>query len=401
MPLTALTCKAPVRRLPRPTTLDPEVLDEAIALHAEGAHLASVARTLTHLLPGHTIGDLRTQPLVIVQGSSRVTVHVAEGAPGRLDLDVRVPMIRLSPEGNPTAALRYLLTRVAGSGQLYQPRLYDEDVVLEFRESVARLHPIKLLEVLRRMPVEADARDDWMIDQFGALPLDREPVVGLTVEELAEAEAIWDTHWAEVEELIKESQRKRSLFFLNELTAFTLYHLRSTLPLTGALATRINESARVFHDADEDPSKREAALAKCAKEMRAVSRGDLRKNLGHAQYAVAPHEEGTLEVLNQQLSNDNLESIRRVRTAGNAMDATLAMVSTFSFLLARYGWPEPIAEDLVAGLTQASGRPWREASQALLGHGRELLERASTKPGEDAADASDATTDTTSEEQPS
>ncbi|MBL9026927.1 MAG: hypothetical protein JNL21_32325 [Myxococcales bacterium] len=368
MPLAAITSHPPVRRPPSAVVLDPDVLEEAISLHHAGRAVESIQKTLTHLLPLQALGDLRERPLVIVQGSSRVFVRVVGD-----EVDVRVPMIRLSPEGNPTAALRYLLGRVAGSGQLHQPRLYDENVVLEFRDKLSRLHPLKLLEVLRRMPVEADSVDDWMIDQFGAAALDREPIEPLAEDELQRAEAIWDAHFAEVEELVKESQRKRSMFFLNELTAFAIHHLRCSLPLAGAIVTRVVEAAAIFNDTDQDPNRREAAVAKFAKEMRALPRDVLHKNLGHASYAIPPADPGTREVLEANLSADYLETVRRIRTGGHSMDATLALVSSYSFLLSKFGWPPEIGASLLQGLVEVSGKPWRDASATLLAHAKELL----------------------------
>jgi hypothetical protein len=95
-----------------------------------------------------------------------------------------VPLVRLTPTGNAVAALRYALTTISGSGQLYQPRLRGDDLYLEFRDKLTRMHPAKVLEVLRRMPVEADRCDDWLVGQFGAQPLERAAIEPLTEDEL-------------------------------------------------------------------------------------------------------------------------------------------------------------------------------------------------------------------------
>jgi hypothetical protein len=100
-----------------------------------------------------------------------------------------VPLVRLPPTGNAVAALRYALTTISGSGQLYQPRLRGDELYLEFRDKLTRMHPAKVLEVLRRMPVEADRCDDWLVGLFGAEPLERAAIEPLTEDELTRAEA--------------------------------------------------------------------------------------------------------------------------------------------------------------------------------------------------------------------
>jgi hypothetical protein len=205
-----------------------------------------------------------------------------------------------------------------------------------------------------------------MVDQFGAAPLEREAITPLDEEELARAETIWRTHWSEVEELVKETQRKRSLFFLNEVTAYAVFHLRQALPLSGSLGTRLAESANIFNNSSEDPDKRLAVLLKCSKELKPVAREELSKNLGHAQYSISPLAEGNGQVLKHDLApGPYLESVDEARKSGHLMDAAVALFSTFHFLLARWSWPEPIEALLLEGIARASGKPWREAAGIL------------------------------------
>src|SRR6185369_2483355 len=133
------------------------------------------------------------------------------------------------------------------------------------------------------MPQEADQNDDWLIGQFNALPLDRADIAALGADEIGRAYQIWQAHWNEVDELLKECQRKRSYFFLNELTAFAVYRISCVLPIHGFLAARIREAMGTFNDTDEDPMKREASLGKCVKDMKAVTQEELGKHLGHVE----------------------------------------------------------------------------------------------------------------------
>jgi hypothetical protein len=366
MAISSLTCLPPIRRAEQAPKPDYEMLEAAVQRFDAGEFRESVQLVFRHLFADRAAeaADAFTFP----QGSSRVSVRFADDG-----MTISVPMVRLPEGGKSTAALRFLLSRVSATGQLYQPRLRGDDVYLEFRDKLSRLHPLKVVEVLRQMPMEADARDDWMVDQFGASPLEREPIEALSPDELAQAETIWRAHWGELEELLKESQRKRSLFFLNEVTAFAFYHLRYSLPLGGSLLARLSESAGVFNDTDEDPLKRESSAAKCAKELKGVSTEELGKSLGHAHYSISPLVDGTPALLSSYLgAGDYVETVESARKSGKSMEAAVALFSTYSFLLGRYAWPEEIEAQLLQGLGEASGKPWREAANILWNHGKAL-----------------------------
>ena len=373
MPITSLAYAPPVRRPTKAVQPDYERLDEALSLIDEGHAREAVHKVFAHLFPTATIGDLETQPFTFTQGSSRVTARIVGD-----QLELTVPLVRLpdgAEAGRAIAALRYVLTRISATGQLHQPRLRGEDLLLEFKDKLSRLHPAKLLEVLRKMPVEADSSDDWLVGQFGAKPLDREAIQPVNDAELERCVQVWQTHWNDVEELVKDSQRKRSLFFLNELTAYALSRIQFVIPLTGFLNARLVEAAATFNSTDEDPLKRETTLSKFAKEMKAISAAELRGNLGHAEYAISPLGEGTPALISSYFAaGDYLESVVKLGSTGKPMDATLALVGTYTYLLARFTWPPEVEAALKQGLELASGKPWREAASLLTQHAKELAE---------------------------
>lgn len=175
---------------------------------------------------------------------------------------------------------------------------------------------------------------------------------------------------------------------MNELTAYALFRLSYALPLTGYIGLRLSEAGSTFNDSNEDPSKREAALGKCIREMKAVSGEELRKSLGHATYALNPRTEGTPSVLGGHLGSEKeyVQSIDRLRSTGKSMDAALALIGTYNFLLARFSWPEAIEADLVDGLTKASGKPWREAANVLFEHAKALTAKYDTDDEDEEGD---------------
>ncbi len=375
MSLSSFTFVPAVRRHGTLPALDYELLEAAYALSEEGKVHEAIDKVLGHLFPGQAIPDLAAEPFVYTHGSAKGVVRIEPRDDGD-ELTITVPLVKLPVGGGTVAALRDLLTKISGSGQLHQPRLRDDSIFLEFRDKLARLHPTKLLEALKRMPLEADSHDDWLIGQFQAQALDRAPIEPLTGDELLRAHTIWKAHWEEIEELLKESQRKRSMFFLNELTAFGLYRLRYALPMCGFLASRIDEASNTFNDSDVEPLKREAALAKCAKEMKAVSAEDLGKSLGHATYAISPLQEGKPETLVSYFeSGDYLKSIDKLRTTGKSLDAALALSSTYCYLLGRFSWPQDISRELQEGLEKVGGLPFRELASTLYARVVEMKAR--------------------------
>jgi hypothetical protein len=381
MGLTSFHCDAPIRRRQKRVTPDFELLEDAIELFEKGEHEASIARTLEHLL-GEAPGDLREAPISFIQGSSRIHLGIVGDR-----LEITVALVRLTDTAKTTAALRYLLTRISGSGQLHQPRLRGDEVRLEYADKLSRMHPMKLLEALRRMPVEADEHDDWMADQFGVETLEREPIEALSEAELERASAIWVRHWSDVEELLKESQRKRSVFFLNELTAYALFHIQALLPLSGAVLSRLTESAITFNASDVDPSRREAALSKCAKEMKALGDDTLRACLGHAHHSISPLADGTKQILEHYFGeSDYLRAIDQARSSGRHLDAALACFTTYYYLLGRFSFTEQIEAALWSGLAQASDKSLRESTSLLLANGREIYARLEASEGEDDDD---------------
>ena len=385
MTISSITYAPPVRHGARPPRRDYELLDTATELFEQGKHAESLAKVFEHLFPDTKVPDLAVEPFVFVQGSSRVTVRIENG-----ELVATVPLVKLPAGGGAIAALRFVLSKLAANGQLHQPRLRGDDVHLEFRDKLSHLHPAKVLEVLRRMPAHADANDDWLIGQFNAQPLERADVIALGDDEAARCESIWRAHWNDVEALLAECQRKRSLFFLNELTAYALHRVTFALPMGGFVIARLREAAGTFNNTHEDPGKRETSLAKCVKDMKAITADELRKDLGHATFAISPLADGTPHVLGEFFAPGNyMETIDKYRKTDKAMDAVLALVGTCTYLLSRYAWPEEIEQAIEAALAKASGKPWREAADALFHDARELVAKFGGDDDEEEDDDDD------------
>lgn len=362
-----------VRRVVR-APVDIGKREAAIAAFDAGEVASAFGLTLSHVVPEVAPHG----PWRFVQGTS--VLHVT------LNDDVvllRVPLVKLADNQHAVAAMRYLLTNVASAGQLGQPRLRADEVTIEYSAPLSQLHPDKLLELLHTMPSVADLVDDWLVAKFGAHPLERAPVTPLSEEEFATALAFWTTHWQEIDALVDEVQKRRSVWLLNEATALAVHRIRFTLPLMGYLAARLTEAAAAFNADDQEPKQRDAALAKFVREMLAVGPDELRACLGHETYFLDPQVPGESRVLLRYVAGQYLDNVERFVEQGESMIAAISMISSAYFLLAQHSWPEPVAQALAQTLAAVVGKPWREAALTLLSVAKQIA----TAYADAAADA--------------
>lgn len=364
MSISSLICPQPIRARLTIAPRDYARRDRAIESFEAGDYLTAVRETLGYLLPGADAPVFADGKLCFVQGSARVRVQLDGDS-----LALTTALFRLTPEAQSTAVLRYVLTRLSATGQVFQPRLRDDVISLEFRDRLSLLHPSKLAEAVQRLAMESDSNDGWLQHRFGVSATDREPVAPLDDAEFARALDIWTTHWASVDELMLESRRRRSVRFLDALGSYAANQVRYTLPLFGSVRAALNESADAYTDKDENPNKRDSALAKCIKEMRQVPVDELRQCLGHVQHAINPLHEGTPSLLTSMLgAGHRMQTTGELRSAGRSLEAALELIADYLYLLADHSWPTEVEAALRAGLDLISGKPWREAADVLWNH---------------------------------
>lgn len=385
MAIQSLVFPAPLRRSQVFAPRDHARRDRAIELFEDGQPLQALHETLGYLLGSPKPEDMSGTGMCLVQGTARVRLRLVDG-----NIEVDGLLARL-PSGAPsTAALRFILTHLSATGQLYQPRLHGDEVRLRYVERLDLLHPLKLIEVLQRLPGEVDLNDQWMVDAFGVETPDREPLQPLSEAELDQAHRIWSEHWTSLDGLQQESRRRRSVRVLNAVCDIAALLPRYTLPLAGTLRQQLQDHANEFTDRDQPPNKRDAALARCIKELQQVTREQLGASLGHASYAFNPMHEGTPALLSSMLGGgQRMQTVSELRAAGRSMEAALMLAADFLDLVAYQTWPDEIAVALRAALDAASGAPWREATDALWSHAHAIAKRYGSH-GDTATDESSA-----------
>lgn len=377
MAIASLQFPPPLRRRLSVAPRDYERRDRAVELYEAGDFLGGVHEALRYLLPALPPHDLSAGPLCFVQGTARVRVRLEDG-----ELVVSSALLALRDETQATALLRYALSRLSATGQLFQPRLRAGVLSLEFSDRMSLLHPLKLIEVLQRLPSESDNNDGWLQQRFAVDEVDREALTALDDAEFALSRGIWSRHWEAVDQLMLESRRRRSVRFLDSLGSWAANQIRYALPLHGSVRAVLNEAADEFTDKDENPNRRDSALAKCAREMRQVSEVELRRCLGHANYAINPLHEGTPALISSMLAGQRLQTSGEMRAAGRYLEAAMELVADYLYLLADHSWPEAVDRRLQAALDESSGRPWREVSASLWNHANQTARQFGNRQDE-------------------
>jgi hypothetical protein len=175
------------------------------------------------------------------------------------------------------------------------------------------------------------------------------------------------------------------------LASFASSYVGYCLPISGRLRADLAEASDVYNNRDESPDKRDNALAKHVKAMRALSETDLLANLQHARYAFNPLYEGTNSLLNQVLgAGQSMQTTGDARASGRALEAAFELITNYAYLLAHHSWPAEIEQSLREALDNVSDKPWREAAEFLWAHASASAKRFGVSEAEDAGVVDDA-----------
>jgi hypothetical protein len=357
--LPAALTKRPAFEIP-----DYDLRDQAIARFEKGDFVGALQRTLKYINPRVGKIDLKRAPVRWTQGTAEVEISLLTNAVP--SLQVHSSLLRCPADRSNPAALRYFLKTLSNTGQLFQPRLHGDVMRLEFQEHLSLLHPQKLIEVMQKLPGIADSHDTWLQDELGTLAYDRAAIKKLGVKETSRTLSFWRTHWTEMDALLKESRRRRSIQFLDAIGRIALNHVSYVLPLYGSLRRQLTQAADVFTDRDEKPRERENELARCIRTMQDVSDEQLLACVGHLQFAVSPFAAGSADVLRSALGSVNhMHQANELRLTGRTLEAGVGLVANYLYLLAYFVWPKPVEKSLRECLTAVSGKSWRVIADQL------------------------------------
>lgn len=362
MSLSAFYCPPPIRHRRPLTARDYARRDFAIELFDRGDYLSAIGEIFGHAMPEVLADKPFALPFSFAQGSALFDVRL-DGD----DLLITTVLAELVAGVKSTALLRFALSRLAGSGQVWQPRLKDKVLRLEFRESLSDLHPLKLLEVLLKLPADASQHDQWLAEEFQVARPAAAPLRPLSPEEAEAALKFWHQHWRDMEILHNEVRRRRSVRMLDFVGSLASHLVRVVLPLHGSLRITLDEQADEISDRDESVSKRDSAMAKLIRSMQAVDDATLLASLGHGDYAINPLREGSPSSIHSLFgAGERMQTIHEHRANGRLLEAGLELVAYASYLLGSFSWPEPVEQALLQFLASAHEKPIRVVLDSLL-----------------------------------
>ena len=387
MAIAGLVFPSPLQKRPTFVKQDYARRDQAIRLFESNQPLSAAHETLHYLNPSAGEFDLAKAPLRWAQGTAQIQILLAGTR-----LSVKSQLIRVNAAQSNPAVLRYFLSKISNTGQLFQPRLSGDVLELAFSEELNLLHPQKLIEVLQKLPGIADSHDAWLCDELGADLSERAKLKALSASERKRALSFWTQHWRDMEALLLESRRRRSVQFLDSVGRLAINHVRYVLPLFGSLRHTLNQSADVFTDRDENPKVRENELARCIRTMQEATEVQLFSCLGHVNYAFSPWTPGSADVLRSAIGNvHHMHQSNELRLSGRALEATVGLVANFLYLLAYFAWPAPVERALRAALAAASNKPWQEAANIMWKHAQSIADKLGSSSDEESDD--DSSTD--------
>jgi len=385
MAIAGLVFPSPLQKRPTFVKQDYARRDQAIRLFESNEPLSAAHETLRYLNPGAGKFDLAKAPLRWAQGTAQIQIALEANR-----LSIKSQLICVNAAKSNPAVLRYFLSKISNTGQLFQPRLSGDVLELAFSEQLNLLHPQKLIEVLQKLPGIADSHDAWLCDELGADLSERAKPKALSAPERKRALSFWTQHWRDMEALLLESRRRRSVQFLDSVGRLAINHVRYVLPLFGSLRHTLNQSADVFTDRDENPKVRENELARSIRTMREASEEQLLSCLGHVHFAFSPWTPGSADVLRSAIGNvHHMHQSNEMRLSGRALEASVGLVANFLYLLAYFAWPAPVERALRAAIAAASDKPWQEAADILWKHAQAIADKLGSSSDEDSdADSS-------------
>ncbi len=382
MAIAGLVFPSPLQKRPTFVKQDYARRDHAISLFEANAPLPAVVEALRYLNPSAGKVDLQKAPLHWAQGTAQIQIAL-EGE----HLSVKSQLICIDSQVSNPAVLRYFLSKISNTGQLFQPRLTGDLLELAFSEKLSLLHPQKLIEVLQKLPGIADSHDAWLCEELGAALSARAPLKALSAAERKRALSFWTQHWNDMEALLLESRRRRSMQFLDSVGRLAINHVRYVLPLFGSLRHTLNQSADIFTDRDENPKLRENELARSIRTMQGASEAQLLSCLGHVKYAFSPWTPGSADVLRSAIGNvHHMHQSNEMRLSGRALEASVGLVANFLYLLAYFAWPAPVERALRAAIAAASNKTWQMSADILWKHAQAIGEKLGSSSDEESED---------------
>ncbi|MFI5151185.1 MAG: hypothetical protein ACHQRM_15750 [Bacteroidia bacterium] len=295
------------------------------------------------------------------------TTHFEVHAPFlSLPQDAKIPLLRRIAEIN------------FGTLSLAQILLKGEELHFSFECPIELCYPYKVYETLREICSNADYLDDEFVDQFGARRI-AEPVTIPMEASLAEqAWAKFQGYLAEAQQYIVWCESKRMEGFIWDFAGIQLRKIEYFMCPQGKLRNDIENAISALNNGNIAFNDRLSGARKFIAQLQSMTREQLAENLYTTEVFV-PYK--------YYIRPDHIKNnfTRTFETATNEMNnkdymgCTLTILSAYMDMFYQNNLTPDIAGFAEQQLTQAGGKPWKEAAELLLESVKKLSEKDLTQ----------------------
>ncbi len=338
-----------------------DIVDECVELYEAGHSRESLLRLIDFFNPDfrQKYGNAEGTALHIPHGSIIVNILLSDDevyiysdfmiVPD----DQRLPMLRQVAEMNSS---RLMLPRFVLTGNKLR---------IEYRCSTQQCHPYKIFTVLRNICMVGDRYDDEFGEKFGAKRCYAPHVMPYLQQEVDYIYDAIQTLCRQALEGVEKYSRQRFYGYAMQLLAATICQIYYLASPQGKLLNKINRTIGELSQDDIPILDQMKKGIDALREIQAISKDELARNLYHVEILASPNLRGTLQTLQKKLADVFKVALERVQFKDYEQSA-LQLLYVVYRLFYEYDIPDEINIVLAEGLKKASDKPFKDAAMALL-----------------------------------
>ncbi|MGI9544473.1 MAG: type III secretion system chaperone [Cyclobacteriaceae bacterium] len=334
--------------------------DTVLSQHESGKYKDALVGILHYLDPGlaERTGNADQTQFTIPHGSIVVNFEIKDD-----QINIWAPFVKL-PEQNPIPLLRQAAQINFNPLKLAQVVLEDQDLVFRYSCPLELCEPYKMYDVFYEICTYSDAYDDDFIEKFKARRL-REPVIEHFTNE--QKEIIWNKVQGYVKEAFDYTsyfEEKRIQGFTWDMINITLKRIEFYAAPQGVLRARLEKTINQMQNRGNSFQDQLRIGREFLKKLQNYSREEFDQDLYLAETFVPYKSRTSLEKIKNTLKTAH-DRAHNERGKSDFMAATFTVLYEFYNLFYYYNVQNDLAQTINAGMEQASGKKWKEASDTL------------------------------------
>jgi len=340
--------------------INPAYWDSVLSEYEKGNHKDALVGILHYLDPdlAERTGNSERTKFTIPHGSIVVNFEIKDG-----HVKIRAPFLRL-PDQNPIPLLRQAAQINFNPLKIAQVALEDQDLVFHYSCPLELCEPYKMYDVFYEICTYSDAYDDDFIEKFNARRI-HEPII----KHLAAEQQ--DLVWTKVQDIVKEAfdynnffEEKRIQAFSWDMTNITLKRIEYYAAPQGALRSKLEKAINQMQNRNTSFQDQLRIGREFLKKLQTYKREEFDQDLYLAETFIPYKSRTNLEKIKNTLKSAR-DRAKDERGKSDFMASTFTIIYEFYNLFYYYNVQNDIAEIVMAGLEQASGKGWKEASDIL------------------------------------